>query len=194
MFTGTMMKNKFIHPATPPALVKAFTRAGSYHKLADELGVNVKYVYELMNAGIEPTDRTAKSREIRHRLKLRKHKPKNKPKPPPARKELIWWNNLGKAGRHSRIIRLYERERFTDIAELAAQLEALAPRITSPHATLRRVRLIYEVTSYKHKFLVQLDWSDNWHQLAYIDHITYPEFLLQQIERGRQLYDQKHQP
>ena len=98
-----------IHPSTPPKLVKKFRRAGSFHKLADEIKVNVKYVHELITEGKEPTDRTELGREIRHRLGLRKHKPRAspRPKPPAAPKFLQWWNNIGKEMRHTIVERVY---------------------------------------------------------------------------------------
>ena len=101
-----------IHPNTPPKLVKKFRKCGSFHKLADEIGVNVRYVHELITEGKEPTDRTARSREIRHRLALRKYKPKDRPKPPPAPKHLQWWNNIGKQMRHTIVERLYKHKEY----------------------------------------------------------------------------------
>jgi len=102
------MNDQFIHPNTPPRLVKKFRKAGSYHKLADEIEVNVSYVFDLIAYGKEPNDTTPKLREIRHRLGLRKYKPRNKPKPTPAPKHLIWWNNQGKDKRHAIVKKIYE--------------------------------------------------------------------------------------
>lgn len=75
------MSPQYIHPNTPPRLVRRFHKAGSFHKLAEERRVNIRYVYELITQGIEPNDTTPKLREIRTRLYLRKHKPRGKPKP-----------------------------------------------------------------------------------------------------------------
>ena len=103
----------YIHPNTPPRLVKAYKRAGSYHKLADEIGVNVRFVYELITDGKEPNDTTPALREIRHRLGLKRRKPRApKPKPPPAPKHLIWWNNIGKEMRHLIVERLYKDKEY----------------------------------------------------------------------------------
>jgi len=102
-----------IHPNTPPQLVKKFRKAGSFHKLADEIEVNVKYVYKLITAGEEPTDRTPKGREIRHRLGLKRRKPRGapRPKPEPAPKHLIWWNNISKEMRHAIVEKIYKGKR-----------------------------------------------------------------------------------
>jgi len=75
----------FIHPSTPPRLVKRFKALdGKYHKLAEDRKVNVRYVYELIAEGKEPTDRTEKSRAIRRALFLpaRKRTRSAQPKPP----------------------------------------------------------------------------------------------------------------
>jgi len=111
------MTAPFIHPATPPRLVKAFKRAGSYHKLAEALSdekftMNVRYPYELIHKGIEPTDRTVLGREIRHRLYLKRYKPKPRRPKPPAPKHLIWWNNIGKRMRHMIIERLHRHKEY----------------------------------------------------------------------------------
>jgi len=68
--------NQSIHPNTPPKLVKKFRKCGSFHKLADEIEVNVKYVYELIVKGEQPNDTTENLREIRKRLHLTKRKRK----------------------------------------------------------------------------------------------------------------------
>ena len=63
-----------IHPNAPPKLVKKLYKCGSFHKLADEIGVNVAHIHRLITAGIEPTDRTEHGREIRQRLSLPRYK------------------------------------------------------------------------------------------------------------------------
>jgi hypothetical protein len=104
-----------IHPNTPPKLVKKFQKAGSFHKLADEIEVNVKYVYELITQEREPTDRTPKSREIRHRLGLRKYKPRNRTKPAPRQ-------NISSGGTTSaRKCDIPSSRRFTSNAALWAK-------------------------------------------------------------------------
>jgi hypothetical protein len=69
----------FIHPATPPRLVKRFKALGyKYHRLADELSINVAHVYNLINKGKEPKDK-----DIRRALFLpsRKRSPGAKTNP-----------------------------------------------------------------------------------------------------------------
>jgi len=65
-----------IHPSAPPKLIKLLRKFGSFHKLADEINVNVKYIHALITEGKEPTDRTEKGREVRARLFLRRRKRK----------------------------------------------------------------------------------------------------------------------
>jgi hypothetical protein len=80
-----------IHPNAPPRLVKKFHNSGSFHKLADEIEVNVKWIHGLITQGIEPTDRTEKGRDIRARLYLprRKRKPgKPRTKATPVQKAI----------------------------------------------------------------------------------------------------------
>ena len=66
-----------IHPNTPPKLVKKFHKCGSFHKLADEIRVNVIHIHALITKGKEPTHRTEKGRAVRAALYLprrpRKH-------------------------------------------------------------------------------------------------------------------------
>ncbi len=97
-----------IHPNAPPKLVNAFQKAGSFHRLSQNIGVNVFYVHKLMIKGEEPNDTTPKLREIRHRLGLRKYKPSQRPKPPPAPKHLVWWNHIGKEMRHAIIEKIHQ--------------------------------------------------------------------------------------
>ncbi|MBI5297966.1 MAG: hypothetical protein HY869_21020 [Chloroflexi bacterium] len=40
----------------PNKLVRAYREHGSFHKLADALGLNVRYVHELLVKGIEPSN------------------------------------------------------------------------------------------------------------------------------------------
>ena len=71
-----------IHPNAPPKLIKKLRSLGSFHKLADEIGVNVRWVHGLITAGIEPTDRTEHGRDIRARLFLRRRKRKARQRRP----------------------------------------------------------------------------------------------------------------
>ncbi len=58
----------------PPKLARIYQRLGSYHKTAEEIGVNVRYVYDLLAQGKEPPDRTARLRDIRRRLGLPRYR------------------------------------------------------------------------------------------------------------------------
>lgn len=73
-----------IHPNTPPKLVKILRKCGSFHKAAEdeEINVNVFWVFQLVTKGIEPTDRTPKGREIRHRLGLPRYKRRQRARQP----------------------------------------------------------------------------------------------------------------
>lgn len=100
-----------IHPNAPPRLVKRYRKAGSFHKLADELEINVSYVHELITKGIEPTDRTAAGREIRKRLYLTKYKRKGStPRKPrqPRPEHMRWWKRQGPDGRDNLIRQLHD--------------------------------------------------------------------------------------
>lgn len=100
------MKTQFIHPNAPPRLVKAYRKAGSFHKLADEIEVNPKYVHELITKGKEPPDTTERGREIRHRLFLPRRKRRGQRKPRQPRPEhMRWWS---KQDRDAWIKQLFE--------------------------------------------------------------------------------------
>jgi len=87
----------YIHPNTPPKLAAKFKKAKSYHVLAEQIGVNVRYVFELLTDGKEPNDTTPGLREIRRKMFLsarRKNRQRAKPKPKqelPAHRR--WWMN-----------------------------------------------------------------------------------------------------
>lgn len=70
------MQISYIHPNTPPRLVKAFRRAGSYHKLADERGVNVAHVYNLIMFGREPRKEEIRLALFLPRRPRKHHKPR----------------------------------------------------------------------------------------------------------------------
>jgi hypothetical protein len=96
-----------IHPNTPPKLVKLLHKAGSFHKAAEAIGVNVYWVFKLVREGIEPTDQTPKGRETRHRLGLHKRKPRPKTPRPPRPDYIKWWFSLTRESRHQIIERLH---------------------------------------------------------------------------------------
>lgn len=103
------MTQPFIHPNTPPKLAAKFKRAKSYHVLAEQIDVNVRYVFELIADGKEPNDTTPALREIRKKLHLsarKAHRRRAKPKEQPAHRK--WWNEQGPAGRDSIIKQTYE--------------------------------------------------------------------------------------
>lgn len=99
-----MTKPPRIHPKTPPRLAAKFKKAGSYHRLADLLEINVRWVYKLIAHGIEPSDQTEYGRGLRAKLHLPRRKRKRKPpKPQPAHRS--WWK---KQDRETIIKQLYE--------------------------------------------------------------------------------------
>lgn len=78
------MNAPYIHPATPPRLVKRFKALGyRYHALADEIEVNPGTVYNLIAKGKEPTDKTEKGRAARRAMYLPSRKRSATPKPQP---------------------------------------------------------------------------------------------------------------
>lgn len=92
----------FIHPATPPKLVTMFRRAigkngkgYNFIALAEQLGVNRRYVHDLITKGIEPANP-----EIRKKLFLKKPRAEREKKPyiePPE--HIKWWRSLNKDDR-----------------------------------------------------------------------------------------------
>jgi hypothetical protein len=65
-----------IHPNAPIRLVMAFRRAKTFRATAVKLGVNVRYVYDLLVKGIEPV-----KPDVRKRLFLHIYRRKNKTNP-----------------------------------------------------------------------------------------------------------------
>lgn len=59
-------------PNAPKRLVAAFRKKASCQRLADDLEVNVQYVYRLLFDGIEPTDKTPTGQAVRVKLFLTK--------------------------------------------------------------------------------------------------------------------------
>ena len=90
-------------PGIPPKLQEQFEQAGSYHKLADRLEINVSYVYNLLKKGIEPADTTPRLRKIRRALHLPSHKRRPARHKQPAPDHMLWWRRLGK-GRQDQLI------------------------------------------------------------------------------------------
>lgn len=106
----------FIHPATPSKLKTEFRRARyKFHTLAKALGINVRYVHDMIKYGKEPTNPNI-------RVKLFLTKKPRKPNPgatvrgkdikpyiePPE--EIKWWRSLKKDTRRSLIQNLYQLE------------------------------------------------------------------------------------
>jgi hypothetical protein len=87
----------------PPKLQEQFKQAGSYHKLADKLEINVSYVYNLLKKGIEPPDTTLRLRKIRRALHLPSHKRRPGKHKQQAPDHMLWWHRLGK-GRQDQLI------------------------------------------------------------------------------------------
>jgi len=89
----------YIHPNTPPKLAARFKKAKSYHVLAEQIGVNVRYVFELLTDGKEPNDTTPKLREIRRKMFLsarRKNRKAHRAKPKPMPAHRRWWDDQDK--------------------------------------------------------------------------------------------------
>lgn len=85
---------KQCHPNAPNKLVSLFIQYDKkYHRLAQEIKVNVRYVYELLHYGKEPTKKTLKGRKARERMFL-DNQPKKKPD------FIVAWDHLPKEERH----------------------------------------------------------------------------------------------
>jgi hypothetical protein len=68
------MTQPFIHPNTPPRLVKIFKQMDfKYHQVADRLGINVAHIHNLITKGKEPKDK-----DIRRALFLPARKQKRR--------------------------------------------------------------------------------------------------------------------
>jgi len=88
-----------IHPNTPKKLVSALHKADwNRRALARQLGVNVFYINQMVNDGIEPTDQTENGRAVRVAIFLKAYKPKphvkKEPKPKPEQLSPEWWDQL----------------------------------------------------------------------------------------------------
>jgi len=104
----------FIHPATPSKLKTAFRRARyKYHVLAKALGINVKYIHDLIHYGKEPTDQSEKGRNIRVKLflprKSRKAQERTRQYTEPP-EYIKWWRSLKKERRHNLIMMSWESQ------------------------------------------------------------------------------------
>ena len=82
--------NTTIHPNTPAKTrrtlqeVKRETGIINMREASRRLGINIRYLQQLVVDGIEPTDKTENGQRVRQLLGLPKRKPKpRKPKPPP---------------------------------------------------------------------------------------------------------------
>ena len=109
----------FIHPATPPKLVSAFRKAKNrkgegykIHILAEDMQINVRYLFDLIANGKEPTDQTENGRAIRVKMFLprRKHRKRGEAvrqytEPP---EYIKWWRSLKKAARRAYIQNIYQ--------------------------------------------------------------------------------------
>ena len=95
-------------PGIPPKLLQDFERAGSYHKLAKELEINVSYVYNFLRKGIEPPDTTPRLRKIRRAMHLPSYKRKPGRRKQPTPDHMKWWRRLGKGGQNQLIQQLHE--------------------------------------------------------------------------------------
>lgn len=130
------MKSKpFIHPNCPKKLAAAFhfarnTRGQGYkiHILAEKLGVNVRYLHNMIAKGIEPNDTTEKLREVRVKMFLpaKKRKAKHERefdkaiekifKPTPE--HVKWWKKLPKEQRDEWIQRAHKAREYYNPANL----------------------------------------------------------------------------
>ena len=98
----------FIHPSTPPKLIREFRKARyKYHVLAKARGINVKYVHEMIKYGKEPTNAN-----IREKLFLPKKPRAERVKKPYIEppEHIKWWRSLTKEYRNSFIQITYELE------------------------------------------------------------------------------------
>ena len=75
-----------------------------FHALADHLGVNVRYIYDLLKRGREPTNPV-----IRKKLFLPKH-PRRPKTINPQPLEVRWWRRQSKEYRRSIILSAYKKE------------------------------------------------------------------------------------
>lgn len=78
------MNDTRFHPNAPERLKTAFFEHGSYRNLADALGINAKYVHDLLAYGDEPSNL-----EIRLKLFLNGHPKSNKPSFPPGLDRIV---------------------------------------------------------------------------------------------------------
>lgn len=106
----------FIHPNTPPKLVTMFRRAigkngkgYNFIALAEQLGVNRRYVHDLITKGIEPSNP-----EIREKLFLKKPHKAHDPASGAGRKpyteppeHIKWWRSIAPEARHELIRRAH---------------------------------------------------------------------------------------
>jgi hypothetical protein len=91
---------KDCHPNAPERLVFLFIENDkNYHRLANKINVNVRYVYQLLRYGKEPPKKTVKGRVARRKLFLDK----------PYQKKpdfIVQWHHLPTEERHN-VIKTY---------------------------------------------------------------------------------------
>jgi len=89
-FHNLPMKTHLIHPKTPRKLKSAYRKAGyKYHRLAQEIGVNVKYLYALIHYGQEPSNEAIRLKLFLPR-RPRKPRTPSQPRPPLPEYEQRW--------------------------------------------------------------------------------------------------------
>jgi hypothetical protein len=95
-------------PLTLPARLRTEARRAKYkfHTLAQRLGVNVRYLYDLIERGVEPTNP-----EVRKKLFLPRHPRKEKPVPIPLPPAVRWWRRQSKGYRRSIIEAEFEKRK-----------------------------------------------------------------------------------
>jgi hypothetical protein len=107
------MNKPFMHPSTPLRLQRAYHKAKgkdgrgwNMRALADKLGVNIKYISELIRKGIEPNNP-----KVRVKLFLRRSARKSSKRgsaPVPLQSpSMRWWRMQKSAYRQSVILELW---------------------------------------------------------------------------------------
>lgn len=96
---------KTCHPNTPYKLKIIYRKfKGKYHPLSIFLKINVRYVYDLVVNGKEPTDKTSKGQEARIKLFLPAKKKIIREKKEIVKKAkpdfIVQWDHLPKEERH----------------------------------------------------------------------------------------------
>jgi len=97
------MKRPFIHPRTPRKLKRVFRLSGYNQRMtARIIGVNPKYVHDLIKQGKEPRHTAVRVKMFLPKKPRQARTPKpERPLPPTY---MRWWRTIGKENRH-RIVR-----------------------------------------------------------------------------------------